>query len=239
MASTFLNLGDMRNFVYDSLDTDSTDLPTSVLDRFIIDGSERVESFSDAYSFRQVDYSITTQAGVQAYDVRSDARVPGIVFPLRRIVDARGDNWSLSPDDHRTVRARYSANTSNTGKPTTLTLWADSIYLWPTPDAEYTLSLLGMRDPIDWVATNASPDMPNDLAELVAWWALSRAYAHDGDLGSSQFFRDEFFLELPKRAGRYTPGLTAQPIVLNGGSCRSSSDYALSDWLAPLVFDWE
>src|SRR5690348_16327402 len=121
MASTSMTLDDMRNFVYDSVDTHANDLPTSVLDRYIIDGAERVESFSDAYSFRQVDYTITTTAGVQSYDVRSDSRVQGVTFPLRSITDARGDNCSLKPDDHRTMRARYAVSSIPQGKPTVLT----------------------------------------------------------------------------------------------------------------------
>lgn len=239
MASTSMTLADMRTFVYDTLDTDSTDLPTDLLDRFFIDGNQRVEATSDSWEFRQVDYTFTTTAGTQAYNVRDAAAlVSGVEQPLRSISDARGPLWSIRPEDHRVMRARTRATATFTGQPTTMTLWGSSLYLWPTPNDAYAISLTAIREPIDWVGTSGTPDLPDDLAELVLWWGLSRAYARDGDLVSAQFHRDEFFVELPKRAAQYMGTLTAQPLILGGGT-GLKNDFALSHWLAPLVFDWE
>jgi hypothetical protein len=232
-----MSLQDMRDFVRSALDTDIIDLPDGLLDRYIVDGSNRVEAFSDRWTFRQVDYSFTTVAGAQSYDIRSDARVTGITQPIVTITDVRAPNWSLKPADHSRLRSQWRASTSSRATPRATPSGADSLYLWPIPSSAQSISISGYRQGIDWVSTTpTSPDMPSDFHELIAWWALNRGHAREGDPQMADFYRNEFERELPRRSSNWITGLDAQPLVLGGDA--TETDPQLSG-LGPLTWPWE
>lgn len=237
MASNAMTLQDMRDFVRDALETDSTDLPDSILDRYIIDGSNRVDGFTTDWQFRAVDYTFDVSANTQSYNVKGATLASGITKPLARIIDLRGPNWSLAPKDHAHMRSRYRLSSTTTGTPSAYSLWGNAIYLWPTPSASDTYSITGYRQADDWVSTNAAPDFPDDMHELIAWWALNRAHAREGDPQMADFYRQEFERELKRRADVYTTGLDAQPLIMGGGVDREA--WAAQNGLGPLIYDWE
>lgn len=238
MASISMTLQDMRDFVRNALDTDSTDLPDSLLDRYIADGSNRVDEHSSRWSFRAIDYSFATVANQQAYDIRSAARVSGITYPIIDIVDVRGPNWSLSPKDHAASRARWRRTSLTTNQnPSEFSLWGDSIYLWPAPTGGTTISITGYRDAIDWISLNSTPDFPGDFHELIAWWALNRGHAREGDPQMADFYRGEFEATLQKRADAWMTGLDAQPLVI--GESGSREQWRARNGMGPLIYSWE
>lgn len=233
-----MTLQDMRDFVRSALDTDAVDLPNALLDRYIIDGSNRVNSHSNEWTFRAVDYTFVTQAGKQAYDIRSSARVSGITYPIIDIEDVRGSNWSLTPKDHAETRKKYRASTLlKAANPSIFTQWGDSIYLWPTPSGVVNISITGYRDVIDWVSMNLTPDFPEDLHELIAWWALNRGHAREGDPQMSDFYRGEFEAALKTRADQWTMGLDTQPLVVGGRD--TPEQWRARNGMGPLIYGWE
>lgn len=233
-----MTLQDMRDFVRDALDTDSTDLGDDLLDRYILDGSNRVESYSDHWSFRAVDYTFTTIAGTQAYDIRSDGRVVGITLPLLDVVDVRSPNWSLKPRDHQKMRKTLRSSTPSTANPTAFTEWADSLYLWPIPDSAIDISITGYRQGLDWVSDNpTSPDFPAEFHEIIAWWALNRGHAREGDPQMADFYRSEFADALKSRSDAWVAGVNAQPLVM--GESVGASDLYTRNGLGPLIYPFE
>lgn len=233
-----MSLQDMRDFVRTALDTDTTDLPDTLLDRYIIDGSNRVEQFSDEWIFRAVDYTFATVANQQAYDIRSSARVSGITQPVANVLDVRGPNWSLMPKDHQRQRREWRATSTNKSTPSEFTVWANSLYLWPTPGTIANLSITGYRSPIDWVSTTpTAPDYPAEFHELIAWWALNRAHAHEADAQMADFYRTEFAPALAMRARPWMVGLDAQPLVIGGKN--TTEQWRARNGMGPLIYTWE
>lgn len=223
MATIAMDLSEIRAFVRDHLDVDDVELPDSLLDRFIIDGSDRIERASVAlggrWSFREVTYSFTVVAGTQAYDLDTYAGLDGgNEAPLAYLDEVRGPTWSLLPADHRAMRARDSATSPATGTPRWFTVWGRHLYLWPKPAAGGTYSVLGTRQGKEWVGTNAAPDFPAEFHELIAHWALNRAYIQQDDIELATIYREEFAQTLKERATPYIIGNIAQPFSLNGAN---------------------
>lgn len=232
-----MTLQNMRDFVRDTLDTDSTDLPDSILDRFIIDGSNRVDAYSTEWRFRAVDYTFSTVIGTQTYQITGTPLVSGVTYPIINVVDVRGSNWSLQPRDHQKQRSEWRASTTNRSTPSEYTLWGDKLYLWPTPGTVASISITGYRDAIDWVGTAVTPDFPNDFHELIAWWALNRAHAREGDAQMSDFYRQEFEGALAKRADAWVVGLDAQPLVIGGAN--TTEHWRARNGMGPLIYPFE
>lgn len=239
MPSMAMTLTDMETYVWDVVDTDSSDLPQTLVDQFIIDGANRVEQFSDSWKFREVDYSFSTVASTQSYTISGTGTlVAGVTYPIARVVDVRGPTFSMKPVSHRADRSAYMATTTVSSQyPSEFSLWADKIYLWPTPSAVISVSITGYRDPIDWVGTAATPDYPDDFHLLIAQWAVSRAHAREGDAGLSAYYRDEFYTSLKNMAPSWQSGVDAQPFVLNAQG--DSDSWRTSKVLAPLIYTWE
>lgn len=237
MASIAMNLTDIRAFVRDHLDVDDEELPNSLLDRFIIDGADRIERASVAlggrWSFRQVTYAFNSASTQQAYSLDTTSGLGGAgIIPLALVEDVRGPTYSLTPSDHRAQRARYSTSAASTGTPRWFSTWGRSLYLWPTPSGAEAFQVSGYRQGNDWVSTNAAPDFPDEFHELIATWALTRSYIQQDDPEMAAFLRDEFAHTLKERAAPYIYGDDQQPFALN----RSSSTQQITTNPSGLVY---
>ncbi len=239
MATIAMTLQDVRDFVRSALDTDTTDLPDALLDRYILDGSNRVDSHSNEWAFRAVDYTIATVIGTQSYRIKGTPLAAGVTYPINKVVDVRGPNWSLMPKDHQRQRREWRATTTNKSTPSEWTLWGDFLYLWPTPGTVVNVSITGYREGIDWVSAGAAskPDFPDDFHELIAFWALNRAHAREGDAQMSDYYRSEFASALKERAAAWVAGQDAQPLVVGGAG--TTEQWRARNGMGPLIFPWE
>ena len=228
---------DIRTFVRTYLDIDTDELPDVLIDRFMQDGFNRIIGwFDDRPTFYQVDYSFTTTASQQAYSLDSYSGVNGSggtpVAPLQFVQQIRSTTQVISPVQHEAARRRYNSGSATSSTARCWSLWNRSLYLWPIPSSAATYSVIGIRQPIDWITPNLSVDLPDQLHELVAWWALNRAAGQQDDLEMSAFFRDEFVPELKNRADRYLHGNDAGPFIANAGGVSDGT-------LGPLYFPWQ
>jgi hypothetical protein len=236
MAS--MTAGAIRSFVRTHLDVDADELPNELLDTFMRDGVIRIISyFDESPIWLQVDYGFATVVGQQSYDLDSTA---GLISPkpLQAIDDVRGPLYSLSPRPHRQIRSEYRTD-APTGTPQNYSIWGRSLYLWPKPAKAEVYQILGVRQPNwDWLTSPTQvPDLPEEFHPLIAQWALARSYAQQDDPEMANFYRGEFSTELKNIAQRWRSNLTAQPLVLNGGSGHEA--YRTERTLGPLVYEWE
>jgi hypothetical protein len=212
-----LSLADIRSFVRAHLDSDEDELPNSLVDRFIYNGSNRLEQYSRTWTFRAVEYTFTTIADTRTYDLDTTSGLTAPA-PLSDVVALQGPSFELKPADHRAMRVRYPSNADSSGNPTWFTVWGRTLYLWPKPSTAIEYAVVGYRHGLDWISTNSAPDFPDELHELIAWWALNRAYVFLDDPELGAFYRDEFDRELRIRARPYASAQDAQPLVVNGGT---------------------
>lgn len=223
-----MDLQEIRDYVRSHLDIEVEDLPDVVLDVFIRDGSKRIERAEERWPFYEVTYDFPTIAGQRDYaftDINSE---------LDSIHSIRGEQWELKYLGQDTGDKRWSRNIQQTAEPTHFSTWGTTLRLYPDPDGAYDLIVRAYRKPIDWVAqgSGASPDLPNELHNTVATFALAKAYYQQEDLELGAQYERQFADELNMYRRRLNNTPQPQPLVMN-----SSRKFPLLP--IRLHYDWE
>ena len=235
-----MDLSTIRAFVRTSLDTDSDELPDSLLDVFIGEGFNNLIEASTKWSFYAVEDTLSSVAGQQEYNIAGvDAlRDNAFTYAYRSITDVRGETWSLRPLQHAAIRASMRVDSPATARPWGFSEHGDSIFLWPIPDGVYAFEVSGFRAPIDWVALGAGsePDAPVEFHEVVAYHALARGFAQQLDLETASYYSQMFDRRVAQLVKRYTSKRTAGPFVQNGGL---RVDPYTRNGLGPLIYPFE
>lgn len=237
-ARTTMTAGDMRDFVRTHLDVEPDELPDLVLNVFLGEGFDKViAAFNQDAPWLHVDYTFTAEAGVQVYDL--DATT-GLISPtpLQAIDDVRGPRYSLRPQQHQRMRARYRTESAPSAEPNDFSLWGRSLFLWPTPATDITYHVTGTRRPSSWITSNSFPDCPEEFHRIIAMWALGKGYAQQDDPEMGQFYTQAFDAELKKLMKRWSDENDAQPLVMGGGN-RGGDKWRTQSVLGPLIYEWE
>jgi hypothetical protein len=217
--------------VRDFPDLDETDLPNSVLDVWAREGATRIAVAED-WSFYAVDWTLAVSSGDATYDYSA---ITSGGYTIATITDVIGESYRLRPAPHADARRWFINETS--GEPRVWSTRGNTLYLWPIPDAAYTLNIVGYRAQKDWVAdgSGAVPDLPAELHELVATWCLSRAYAQQDDLEASEQQMSRFNDQFRATRAQFLEDI-AGPAILNGGRITYDQTSALPTGAR---FDWE
>lgn len=225
-----LTLDDIRTFVRAHLDLDTEDLPNSVLDVFIREGSKRIERAAPRWPFYAKTWTLTTVGGQRDYAFSA------IATDVDQIAAISRDDMPLSWVGADVYDIVNPTNTLGSGKPVRYTWWGTTLSLHPTPDAAYALTVRGYRTPTDWVAAGAgaNPDLPDELHNTVATWALAKAYTQQEDPELGSVYERQFAEELAEFKRRIDSTPLPQPLVLNG---TATSRMWPAPW--PPRFDWQ
>lgn len=222
-----MNLQQIRDFVRGHMDIEAEDLPDAVLDVMIREGSKRVERAENRWPFYAKRWTYETVDGTDEIDFSE------VASDIESIQSIKGPRWVLQFVGQDYAAGRWPDNVTSEGEPTHWGVEYETLYLWPTPDDAYSLTIRGYRTPTDWVANGAGaePDLPNDLHNTVAMWALARAYEQQDDPEMASIFERKFADEINLFRRRINDTPPAQPLVLNG---RSTPGDPLR-----MRFDWE
>lgn len=224
-----LTLQQIRDFVRTHLDIEVEDLPDVVLDVFIREGSKRIERAEDRWPFYEASFPLSTVAA------QSDYAFASISPTLDSIHGIRGEQWELKFLGVDEGDRRWPRNIDQTSEPSHFGVWGQTLRLYPVPDGVYDLILRGYRKATDWVATGAgaSPDLPDELHNTVALWALSKAYNQQEDPELGAVYERMFSDELGEFRRRLAANDTRpQPIVLNSHPAVPLLPYRMR-------YDWE
>lgn len=226
-----LNLQQIRDYVRNHIELEIDDLPDSVLDVFIREGSKRVEKAETRWPFYEESWTLTTAIGTRNYALTGAVPTATAVDQLTNV---QGPKWNLVWIGREQYDVLNPPDFTSQSEPTHVALWDSELWLSPTPDAAYTLTLRGYRKPTDWVANGAAaqPDLPDELHNTVATWALSRAYAQQDDPELAAVYERQFGEELNEFRRRIVETPHLQPVILNRGHRPRSL-------FGRLRYDWE
>lgn len=227
-----LTLNLIRTFVRTHLDVEQDDLPDTVLDAFIREGSKRIERAEARWPFYETFWGFS--AGVNPIGLYPKSGIAADIDQIASIANGTFGQLTWLGFDAFTELTRQQSGAS--GRPVYWSEWADNLVFFPAPDATYNLTIRGYRKPLDWVATGTGgvPDMPDELHNTVQTWALSKAYAQQEDPEMSALYERQFSDELNEFRRRLVVTPHPQPLVLNAGSLRRADDL-----LVRPRFDWE
>jgi hypothetical protein len=222
-----LTLDQIRAFVRGHIDIEEEDLPNDVLDVFIREGSKRIERAEKRWPFYAKRWTYTTVSGQSS--VEFAAIDDG---DIREISAIKGPQWRLTHIGQDLADEVWPESTTQTGEPTHYSIENEVLYFWPEPGDSYELTIRGYRTAVDWVAqgAGAEPDLPDELHNTVATWALARAYAQQDDPEMAALYERQFADEVTLYRNRLHDAPAPQPVVLNGGSRRSTQGRLRYDW---------
>ena len=173
-----LQLSDMRDYVRNVVDIDSTDISDSVLNTFIREGYNLVVYSEKRWPFYEVSVTFDTVASTKDYslaDVGSNASTgvqlthDGVTFSgastpktpgIREIAALRTDSHVLEFIGRDAGDVVYPLNTNTTGAPWYWSMWGNQggalqVRLYPTPSEVTTIYARGYRNAIDFGGNSA------------------------------------------------------------------------------------
>jgi hypothetical protein len=221
-----LNLQQIRDFVRSHLDIEIEDLTDDVLDVFIAEGFQRCYRAERRWPFYLKRWTLSTTAAEDTYDLDD------VASDIEEIAAIKGPRWNLKWLGADESDWAWPDNVTQSSEPTHFNLEHRTLYLYPTPDDVYSLTLKGYRKPTDWIGAGAGaePDIYEDLHNTIAKWALAMAYQQQDDPEMASIFERQFADELNLFRRRLNATPMPQPLVMNGNGRRSRPLAMRYDW---------
>lgn len=201
-----ISLAQMREYVWGYFELDNEDLPTSLIDRWAEEGWTRVYRHVKRWPHYEDTQIFTTTEGIKSYP-----------SPLPYIESIYGPEGLMSWMEH-TEAKRYwdqGGTVATNAAPQAWSQRGNQIFLWPTPNSAYTLTLEGHRQPSPFTSAGAGsePDLPEDFHQLVLGWVMHRCYQHQDDFEGAQLELAEFDAMLRILTDHETQAPASMPIA--------------------------
>lgn len=227
-----MQLSEMRDYVRNVVDIDTTDIANTTLNTFIRDGSDLIAYSEKRWPFYEASTTFSTVADTKDYTMATvgaslTVSHDGVTISpgLREVASLRTNDHVvqyLGRDDGDVL---YPLDTNSTGEPFYWTVWGNTVRLYPTPAAVYTINVRAYRNPIEFggntvihrssIADADTPDFPDPFDPVLALYAIYRAYQQQEDTGMAQQYYVAFVSELDNLADRFNDSPAPQPLALN------------------------
>lgn len=173
-----MQLSEMRDYVRNVVDIDTTDIADTTMNTFVREGYDLVVYSEKRWPFYETAVTFDTVASTKDYslaDVGSDASTgvilthDGVSFSgasapktpgLREVASLKTTNHVLEFLGYDDADIIYPLDSNTTGDPWYWSIWGDSastatIRLYPTPSAGKTISVRGYRNAIEFGGNTA------------------------------------------------------------------------------------
>jgi len=210
-----MTLQNIRDYVYNWMQIDSSDLPTSTLDTMIAQAWWRIINSERRWSFYEKQATFSTVASQQTYSL---AGLTNDTHTWADIYSIESDTHMLRPLSHRHAQRMYAAGNNTSGRSYYFSVRNAAVYLWPIPNSVIVHTVVGWRRPTDWIGDASEPDCPEDFHSLIAQGALYLAYTQQDDPASAEQQRGVFMDALRQIRQQYVDTDAAGPKILNGGT---------------------
>jgi len=175
-----VQLSDMRDYVRNVVDIDSTDITDATLNTFIREGYDIIVYSEKRWPFYEVavafstvksqkDYTLS-EAGTSLSFTHDGVTFSGASAPknvgLREVASLKTDNHVLEYIGYDVGDIIYPLDSNSTGNPWYWSMWNggtsasaavsnQTIRLYPTPSSVQTISVRGYRNPVEYGGTSA------------------------------------------------------------------------------------
>jgi hypothetical protein len=184
-------LQDIRDFTRNTLQTDSTDLPDSLVDVFANESVSRVLGLRDDWPHLYSEGTLSMVTGDGIYSLSSGSFTPTTFRTIESVWDDAPFGRSLMEMDYQGAAAAWiGPSASITSDPYYFSVYGGNLYLWPIPNATRTLRIGGYREPNVMSAGSDQPDLPIVFHAAIQYGTCSIAYAQQEDPELAQFWRN-------------------------------------------------
>jgi hypothetical protein len=183
-------LQNIRDFVRLTLQTDSVDLPDSLVDVFVNEALSRVLGLRDDWPHLYSEGTLAMVSGTGAYVLSSASFTPTTFTTIESIWDDAVFGRSFAQMDYQEAAGRWiGPSASVTADPNWFSVYGGNVYLWPKPNATRTLRVGGYRTPGVVVAGSDVPDIPVQFHAGIEYGVVAMAYAQQEDAQLAQAWR--------------------------------------------------
>ena len=210
-----MTLGEIKAFARDQIiQTDSTDIPNSLLVVFAREGVNRIINKANNWPHLKSTWTFNTVAEQHNYAISGiSANVERVV----NVIDGSLLGMSLTEMDHQTARSMWigTADLSNSYLQY-FSMYGTDLWLWPKPNSVRSLTVLGTRYNTYMVADGDVPDLPTHMHEAVAYFVTYACYAQQEDAATAAMWNDMFNTSVTLGIERVFKSSGHMPVVLNG-----------------------
>lgn len=209
-----LTLADIRQRVYDTMELESSDIPTVLIDLWCTEATLQIVAERKRWPYFEDSWTVAVSASTYQYALSTIGG--GDTIRDVSAVYSSGDRH-LEWIDHREAQRMFVS--ASEGVPLYWTVYATNLELYPIPSASDTLTVIGYREVNDWVAdgAGASPDLPEKLHNSVLLYCLFKGYSMQEDLSLATYYSQQFAAYTEVVARDLVDSQPSQPLVMNAG----------------------
>ena len=199
------------------IDLDEGDLPISLVRTYLRDGYDRVINLERTWPFLETSTSFNTVVGQREYPISGIGA--GNFREITSMVDTSISGNRLRMIALEDAERIWSGSLDTAARPMYFVEWNNTQFLYPKPDAVYTINVRGYRkQTYDWVNDgNIEVDCDDRLHTALAYYALSRAYQRQEDNEMATIYKQSFD-EAVTLARKEIMRITShRPAILSGG----------------------
>ena len=225
-----MNLQQLRDYIRAQLDIEEEELPNEMCDAYIAEAYIRTMSMENRWPFFESSWTVGKPAVEPAVTLPDDCDASGL-FSVRmngrRLVQVSNEQAedSGSQVSSSTTTGWYS-------------LWGRSMYLWPNPDVDTTITMRGYRLPSNWIEDGAGAEVDADirLHRLLAHYAIALAYAGQEDEVLEDVYMKRWQASFLAARNAICNPRHNRPLVMNGGmAIIGSGGTSAVEWASPPV----
>lgn len=234
-----MQISEMRTYVRSVVDIDSSDIGDDTLNRFLGEGYDVIVYSEKRWPFYEAETSFSTVADTKDYTLATVGA--SVTNGLREIAALRTNDHVVAYVGRDAGDVAFPLDVSTTGEPWHWSYWADTVRMYPTPDAVYTVTARGYQNPTAFGAGSSDSTEPSDLPDpfhiVIATYGVARAYEQQEDPDMAVQYLSLFNQELDNLKARYDDMPAPQPVLLNS---RVSSRWRAGTVLpSRLSYSWE
>lgn len=177
----------IRDFARNTLQTDSVDLPNSLVDVYANESQSRIIAMRQDWAHLYAEGTFNTVSGTQSYSLSS--LTPTTFTYIQNVWDDSSAGRSLVELDYQQAAAYWIGPTNTTtDDPQFFAQNGAKLYLYPKPNNIRTLRVSGFRAAVDMANSTDVPDLPAQLHNPLMYGAVSIAYAQQEDIDMASFW---------------------------------------------------
>lgn len=206
-----MTLADLRTFVRAYFDLDVSDLPDTLIDRWVSEGWRNIVRFRPNWPGFEDTTSLVVVAGTHTYAMPA---------AIKDIISLEGPDRFLIQLSSEQAERRFIRGgiLEPAGPPVAYSVFERQVRLWPTPSTSKSYTLRGYRDPVNPLTGGISDpiDLPHaDATELLVSWLVHKAAIREAEAATAAAYLDAFTQGLQLLAKDETDTPPSEPIVLN------------------------
>ena len=211
-----MNKAEIRTAAREITDLDTADVSDTILDLYIKDGFDRLVALERRWPFYE--QSTTLVTGLVREFAMSDIG-SGNFREITSLVNSSDGGVRLQFLDFDVAEGIWlTGSDGDSGPPQWWSVWADTVYLWPTPDVTQTLRVRGYRSPVAWTASDSVEcDADDRLHQALVYYVVAAMYQLQEDVELSGFYRQSYDEAVTLARHDIMLPSSARPLIMSGG----------------------